>query len=99
MQDNCCAIQLVLEKGNPGEIYNIGAGNRLSNLELTQLISARMHVGEGLVEFVADRAGHDQRYALDSSKITSLGFKLKKNFDYGIGETIEWYLANGNWWD
>jgi dTDP-glucose 4,6-dehydratase len=99
VEDNCRAIQLVLEKGNPGEIYNIGSGNRLSNLELIQLIATKMRVGGDLVEFVLDRAGHDIRYALDSGKITSLGFKQEKNFDSGIDETIKWYLENSNWWN
>lgn len=99
VQDNCRAIQLVLEKGNPGEIYNIGAGNRLSNLDLIQLIATKMHVaGADLVEFVSDRAGHDSRYALDSRKIISLGFKQERDFDFGMRETIKWYLENSNWW-
>jgi dTDP-glucose 4,6-dehydratase len=58
-----------------------------------------MRVGGDLVEFVLDRAGHDIRYALDSGKITSLGFKQEKNFDSGIDETIKWYLENSNWWN
>jgi dTDP-glucose 4,6-dehydratase len=100
VQDNCRAIQLVLEKGSPGEIYNIGAGNRLSNLDLIQLIATKMHVAEAdLVEFVSDRAGHDFRYALDSRKIISLGFKQEKDFDLEISETIKWYLENSNWWN
>jgi dTDP-glucose 4,6-dehydratase len=99
VQDNCRAIQLVLEKGNPGEIYNIGTGNRLSNLDLVRLIATKMHVAEeDLVEFVSDRAGHDFRYALDSRKIISLGFKQERDFDFGISETIKWYLENSNWW-
>lgn len=99
VEDNCRAIQLVLEKGNPGEIYNIGAGNRLSNLELIQLIATKMRVEGDLVEFVLDRSGHDFRYALDSGKIAGLGFRQEKNFDSGINETIKWYLENSNWWN
>jgi dTDP-glucose 4,6-dehydratase len=100
VQDNCRAIQLVLEKGNPGEIYNIGTENRLSNLDLIKLIATKMYVvGADLVEFVSDRAGHDFRYAIDSSKIITLGFKQERDFDFGIRETIKWYLENRNWWN
>jgi dTDP-glucose 4,6-dehydratase len=98
VQDNCRAIQLVLEKGAPGLVYNIGSGNRVSNLDLVNHISAIMGLGGDKVEFVMDRAGHDFRYALDSKNITSLGFKPEIDFEIGLKLTIDWYLKNNRWW-
>jgi dTDP-glucose 4,6-dehydratase len=98
VKDNCRAIQLALEKGWPGAVYNIGTGYRVSNLDLFQEISARMGAESDMVEFVADRAGHDFRYAIDSSCITSLGFKPEIDFGFGLDLTIDWYLKNNAWW-
>ncbi|CAN2166993.1 RfbB dTDP-D-glucose 4,6-dehydratase [Candidatus Nanopelagicaceae bacterium] len=98
VQDNCRAIQLVLEEGSAGATYNIGTGQRVSNLELIQRISSIMGMESDLVELVSDRLGHDFRYALDSSSIANLGFEPKIDFDFGLKLTIDWYLNNNSWW-
>ena len=98
VQDNCRAIHLVLEKGGPGAVYNIGTGHRVSNLDLVNQISTIMGVGRDLVQFVLDRAGHDFRYALDSKSIKSLGFEPEIDFEIGLKLTIDWYLKNNSWW-
>jgi dTDP-glucose 4,6-dehydratase len=98
VEDNCRAIQLVAEKGEPGEIYNIGAGKELTNLVLTQTILKEMGAGQDSVHHVEDRLGHDLRYAVDTSKIKNLGFSMKWNFDEGLRETIAWYRKHEDWW-
>jgi dTDP-glucose 4,6-dehydratase len=97
--DNCQAIDLVLEKGKAGEIYNIGGSQELRNIELTKKILDEMGKGEEMIERVKDRLGHDLRYSLDCSKIESeLGWKPGKNFDEGLRETVRWYEENEKWW-
>jgi dTDP-glucose 4,6-dehydratase len=98
VQDNCRAIQLVLEKGKPGSVYNIGSGYRVSNLDLIDQISAIMGVKGEVFEFVLDRAGHDFRYALDSNSVVSLGFEPRIDFEIGLKLTVDWYLKNNEWW-
>lgn len=97
VKDHCEAINLVLKKGERGEIYNISSGEEKSNLEVVNEISAIMGKKD-LIEFVEDRPGHDIRYSLDSSKIRSLGWKPKHNLKEGIKKTVEWYLKNEWWW-
>ncbi|WP_128226291.1 dTDP-glucose 4,6-dehydratase [Halobacteriaceae archaeon SHR40] len=92
VEDNCRGIDFVLEKGVPGEVYNIGSGVELSNLEVTEQILAATGSSESLIEFVEDRPGHDQRYALETTKITDLGWEPKWEFDEGLAETVEFYL-------
>ena len=94
VEDNCEAIDLVLHKGQPGEIYNIGGGNELTNLEITRRILERLNKDENLIEHVSDRLGHDFRYSIDSSKIRNLGWKMDRTFDDALGRTIDWYLNN-----
>ncbi len=96
--DNCEAIDLVLQKGQPGEIYNIGGGNELTNLEITRRILGRLNKSVDLIEHVSDRLGHDFRYSIDSNKIRSLGWKLDRNFDDALDRTIDWYLNNECVW-
>ena len=91
-------IQIALEKGAPGEIYNIGNSTSLSNNELAQKIVECMNCDSDVVDYVLDRKGHDFRYSIDSKKIESLGFKQKIDFQLGLKETIEWYIANPSWW-
>lgn len=91
VEDNCEAIQQVISKGEIGEIYNIGGGNEVSNLDLTRTILSNMGLDDSRIEFVADRLGHDRRYSLGCDKIHRLGWKPKQNFSQGIIETIEWY--------
>ena len=100
VSDHCQAIHLVLTKGTPGEIYNIGGGRELTNIELTKLIISKLNKGEDSIEFVKDRLGHDFRYSVDYSKIRQdLGYFPKVNFEDGLNKTIDWYLENRSWWD
>lgn len=98
--DHNRGVEAVLEKGIPGNVYNIGAGREMKNLEIIKLILSILGKSENLIEFVADRPGHDRRYAIDSSKIqTELGWKPVLDFDVAIRKTVEWYLENRNWWE
>jgi len=97
--DHCEAIDLVMQKGEKGEIYNISSGEEKTNLEVVTEILEIMGKDESLIEFVEDRPGHDLRYSLDSSKIREeLGWKPKHSFKEGIRETVKWYLENEWWW-
>lgn len=96
--DNSRAIQLVVEKGSSGEIYNIGSGIRFSNNEVTDLILSYLGNPPVKREYVEDRKGHDRRYALNSNKISRLGFNPSMDFHKSLSETVEWYRANQDWW-
>jgi len=97
--DHCKAIDLVMQKGEKGEIYNISSGEEKTNLEVVTEILRIMGKNESLIEFVENRPGHDLRYSLDSSKIREeLGWKPKRSFEEGIRETVRWYLQNEWWW-
>ena len=99
VDDHCRGIALALTKGRAGEIYNIGGGTELTNLELTYKILEVMGVGEEAIERVEDRKGHDLRYSVDISKISSeLGYRPEVNFDEGLKATANWYKENQNWW-
>lgn len=99
VDDHCRGINLVLAKGRGGEVYNIGGGTELTNLELTEQLLAAMGVGWEMVTRVPDRLGHDLRYSVDISKISSeLGYQPQVPFGQGLAETIEWYRANEAWW-
>ena len=99
VDDHCRGIALALTKGRAGEIYNIGGGTELTNLELTYKILEVMGVGEEVIERVEDRKGHDLRYSVDISKISSeLGYSPEVNFDEGLKATANWYKENQNWW-
>lgn len=96
--DHCTAIDLVLQKGKLGEVYNIGGNNEKENIEIIKIILSYLNKDESLISFVDDRLGHDRRYAIDSSKIQNeLGWKPKYTFETGIKETIDWYLNNQKW--
>jgi dTDP-glucose 4,6-dehydratase len=97
--DHARGIQTVLEKGVPGEIYNIGTGSHLSNNDLASEIINVMGLSEDMKSYVADRQGHDFRYSVDSRKIESLGFERIIDFNDGLKATIDWYAANSDWWD
>ena len=97
VRDNCAAIDLVLNKGKPGEIYNIGGGNEFTNLEITRRILSKLNKPLDMIEHVKDRPGHDFRYSIDAAKVHELGWKPKKTFDGAMDETIEWYLKNDEW--
>ncbi|MBU1007453.1 MAG: dTDP-glucose 4,6-dehydratase [Candidatus Omnitrophica bacterium] len=98
VMDNCGAIDVVLHKGRPGEIYNIGGGYELPNIKLTRAILKLLGKTYSMIKYVPDRLGHDRRYSLDSAKIKRLGWKPKKDFDTAIEETIAWYVDNRKWW-
>jgi dTDP-glucose 4,6-dehydratase len=96
--DHCEAIFLVLERGEPGEVYNIGGGNELTNLELTQAILALLGKPASLIRRVDDRPGHDRRYSVDSSKLSALGWAPAHSFEDALAMTVEWYRARSDWW-
>lgn len=96
--DHCSAIDLVLHKGELGHVYNVGGNNEKTNLEIVKTIIEALGGSGNLLEFVADRPGHDKRYAIDSSKLQKLGWKPNYNFDSGIQDTIQWYQENKEWW-
>jgi dTDP-glucose 4,6-dehydratase len=101
VDDNAAAQWMVLTEGAPGEVYNVGAGNELTNLELVQTLLAqfeRSHEPERWIEHVEDRAGHDRRYSVDTRRIRALGWKPAHSFDEALAETIAWYRANEAWW-
>ncbi len=100
VSDHCLGIQLGLRHGRAGEVYNIGGGADLTNKELTARLLEACGAGWDMVEYVADRKGHDQRYSLDAGKIRSeLGYAPRVSFDDGIAATVEWYQANRSWWE
>lgn len=99
VHDHNRAIDLVFQKGRPGEVYNIGADSERKNIEIVKLILSTLGKGEDLIEYVKDRPGHDRRYAIDSTKIeTELGWKPRVTFEQGMRQTIEWFTKNEQWW-
>lgn len=99
VQDHCAAIEKVLEKGEPGEVYNVSAGNEIPNIEIVKRILAKLNKPESLITFVEDRPGHDTRYSLDSTKIkTTLGWQPNRAFSEALESTIQWYVENEKWW-
>ena len=98
--DHCKAIDLIIHKGKEGEIYNVGGHNEMCNLDIVKLICEKLGKPESLITFVADRKGHDMRYAIDPTKIHSeLGWLPETKFADGIDLTIKWYLENKSWWE
>lgn len=98
VKDNCGAIDLVMQKGEAGEIYNIGSDDEKTNLELTDILLKELGKTESFIEYVKDRKGHDRRYSLDCSKIINIGWKPEYNFEKSVKETIKWYKENEKWW-
>jgi dTDP-glucose 4,6-dehydratase len=96
--DNCSGVDTVLHSGKIGEIYNIGAGNEKENIEITNIILNTLEKSQDLIKYVKDRPGHDRRYSVDISKIKKLGWEPKFDFIEGIKDTIDWYVANEEWW-
>jgi dTDP-glucose 4,6-dehydratase len=100
VDDHCQGIQLVAHRGRPGEVYHIGGGTELTNKELTALLLEACEAGWDMVEPVADRQGHDRRYALDISKISEeLGYLPRVGFEEGLADTVAWYRENRDWWE
>jgi dTDP-glucose 4,6-dehydratase len=98
VEDHCEALMLLLERGAPGQIYNVGGGNELTNIELTRAILARLGKPLSLIRRVADRPGHDRRYSLNCSKIADLGWRPAHEFAAALDETIDWYVHHETWW-
>lgn len=99
VEDHCSAIDLIIRKGRAGEVYNVGGHNEKSNLDVVKIILKALGKSEDLITFVKDRPGHDRRYAIDPTKIhNELGWLPQMKFENGIAQTIEWYLANKDWW-
>lgn len=100
VSDHCAAIDTVLHEGKDGEVYNIGGNNEKANIEIVKLIIETLGKSEDLIKHVKDRPGHDRRYAIDNTKITTqLGWEPAYTFDQGIKETIQWYMNNTEWID
>lgn len=97
--DHCTAIDLVLHEGVNGEVYNVGGHNERTNLEVVKTIIKTLEKSEELITFVADRLGHDRRYAIDATKLKKLGWQPIYTFETGIAQTIQWYLENKEWWE
>lgn len=99
VDDHCRGIALVAEQGAPGEVYNIGGGTELTNLEITERLLSAFNVGWDQVRQVPDRLGHDRRYAIDDTKIRrELGYEPRTNFDDGLPSLIDWYKQHETWW-
>ena len=99
VNDNCSGIDLVLEKGEPGQVYNIGGGSERTNIEITKEILRLLDKPESLITYVKDRPGHDRRYSLDFAKAGGLGFAPRKDFDEMLAETVKWYVDKVAWWE
>ena len=97
-EDHCRAVEFIMEKGEPGEIYNIGTGHEKQNIETTQFVLQELGFGESMIEFVKDRPGHDWRYAINSQKLRGLGWQPQVGWEDGLRRTIKWYRENGDWW-
>jgi dTDP-glucose 4,6-dehydratase len=96
--DHCTALDVILERGRPGEVYNIGGGSERRNIEITEMILDRLQKPRTLLRHVQDRPGHDRRYALDCAKIRELGWSPRVAFEEGMERTIVWYTENRSWW-
>ncbi len=99
VSDHCSALKMVIEKGMPGEVYNIGGGKEVPNITLVKTILKILGKSENLITYVPDRPGHDRRYAINQQKIESeLGWRPAFIFETALKETVEWYVENQKWW-
>ena len=98
VEDNCRAIELVGRAGNVGEVYNVGAGEERTNVEIARAIIERTGADPGLLTFISDRPGHDRRYSVDARKTRRLGWETQVGFEEGIERTVRWYMRNERWW-
>ena len=100
VEDHCKAIDLILQHGRVGEVYNIGGHNEMGNIDIVKLICKALGKPESLITYVQDRKGHDRRYGIDPAKIHGeLGWLPETKFADGIKKTIEWYLTHKDWWE
>ena len=98
VEDHCAAIDLVLHRGETGKVYNVGGGNEATGIEVARAILRRLDKPESLLRFVEDRAGHDLRYALDSSRIRRLGWAPATGVEEAMDRTVDWYVRHESWW-
>jgi dTDP-glucose 4,6-dehydratase len=98
VDDHCRAVDMLIEAGTSGEVYNVGGGNHVRNVDLTRRILQLAGKTEALISHVPDRQGHDRRYSLDTSKLQRLGWAPLAQFDEGLAETVKWYRENEWWW-
>lgn len=98
VDDHCSGVSLVLQSGEPGEVYNIGAGNETRNIDLVRMLLEILRLDESRIEYVADRPGHDRRYSVDTTKIKTLGWARKFSVESALATTVEWYAQNESWW-
>jgi dTDP-glucose 4,6-dehydratase len=100
VEDHCSAIRAVLEKGEPGEVFNIGGNQEKTNLEVVETLLAKLGKDKSLIEYVKDRPGHDRRYAIDASYIhEKLGWEPSFTFEQALSDTVDWYIENRAWWE
>jgi len=99
VEDNCTGVDMVLRKGEVGEVYNIGGGNETTNRELTEKVLELCGAGEEMIEYVTDRLGHDRRYSIDCSKANALGWTPSRSLDEALAATVAWYRDNRAWWE
>lgn len=98
-EDHCRAVDVILHEGKVGEVYNIGSGYEITNVELTRMVLDELSVGDEAIEYVEDRLGHDRRYAIDFTKLkTELGWEPEVDFGGGLADTVKWYQDNEWWW-
>ena len=98
VSDHCRALDLLIEHGQPGEVYNVGGGNEVTNADLTGRILKVLDKPVSLIQRVTDRPGHDRRYSLDTTKLRALGWEPQVPFDQGLRATVDWYRENEGWW-
>jgi dTDP-glucose 4,6-dehydratase len=98
VEDHCRGIDTVLHGGTPGEVYNVGGGNERFNIDVTRAILSLLGKSDTLINYVADRPGHDRRYSIDCAKLKALGYTPGKSFEERLEETVRWYVENETWW-
>jgi dTDP-glucose 4,6-dehydratase len=99
VDDHCAGIELVLREGEPGAVYNIGAGDERENREVANRILDLTGADRSLLRHVDDRPGHDRRYSLDTKKLRNLGWEPRRTFEEGLADTVSWYAENRAWWE
>jgi dTDP-glucose 4,6-dehydratase len=98
VRDHAAAIDFLIDHGAPGEVYNVAGGNEMENIAVTRKVLALLGKPESLIQYVADRPGHDRRYSLDAGKLARLGFRCATPFEEALGETVRWYVDHPEWW-